>query len=129
MALVGYRSAKKGHDTISRKLINGAFIFVDLIHQDFGTPIHDLMDFLRVEFLRYGGLVGYIREKHCHQLPLTLDRAAGGKNLIGEVFGSVGSGFVVVDWWGFLGLCQGMATFVTKAILWWVFAITFRTDR
>jgi hypothetical protein len=48
MVFVGNRCAKKGHYPIPCELVNRAFIFVDFIHQDLETPIHDLVDFLGV---------------------------------------------------------------------------------
>ena len=53
MVLVGYRGAEQGHDPVAGELVDGPFIFVDLIHQDLETPIHNLVDFFRVQLLRY----------------------------------------------------------------------------
>jgi len=67
---------------------------VDFIHQDLETSVHDLVDFLRVEFFRNGRKVCHIRKKHGHQFPLTLDRTPGRQDLIGQMFGGVGPGLV-----------------------------------
>ena len=44
MVLMCHRCPEEGHDAITRKLVDGALIPVDLIHEDLETPIHDLMD-------------------------------------------------------------------------------------
>ena len=49
-------------DAIAGELIDGAFIFVDLLHQDFETTVHYLMDFLRIKLFRDGGVIGHISE-------------------------------------------------------------------
>ena len=78
MILMGHRCAEKGHDPIAGELINGAFILVDFIYQNFETPIHDLVNFFGVQFFRDGGIVGHVCKKDCHQLALAFDGAAGG---------------------------------------------------
>jgi hypothetical protein len=55
---------------------------VNLIHQDLKAPLHNLVDFLRVEPFRNDSEVGHISKEHGHQLPLPLDRAPGGEDLI-----------------------------------------------
>ena len=81
MVLMGHRSAKKRHYPIAGELVDRPLISVDFIHQNLKAPIHDLMDFFRVDFLRHGGKVGHIRKKHSYQLPLAFDRATGSENL------------------------------------------------
>ena len=84
---------KKGHHTISSELIDSTFIFVNLIHQNPETSIHDLMDLLRIELLRHGGVIGHIRKKHGHNLPLALNGTASSKDLVGQKLGGVGLWF------------------------------------
>ncbi len=57
---MGHRRAKQGHNPIPGKVINGAFISVDLIHQDLKAAIHDLVDFLGIELLGDGCIIGHI---------------------------------------------------------------------
>lgn len=46
---MGNWSTKQGHDPVSRELVDGSLVFVDLIHQDLKASVHDLVDFLRIE--------------------------------------------------------------------------------
>jgi hypothetical protein len=96
MVLMGHRGTKKCHDTVASELVDRPFIFVNFIHQDTKTSIHDLVDFLGVEILSDRRIVGHIGKKHCHQLPLPLDGTASGKDLISKEFRGVGLGFGVV---------------------------------
>jgi len=101
MVLMGHGRAKQGHDTITGKLVDGPLVPVDLMHQDLETPVHDLVDFLRVEPFGNGGEVGHIRKEYGHQFPFSFDRAPGGEDLICEVFGGVGLGVVEIYGRGF----------------------------
>ena len=94
MILVSYGSAEEGHDTIAPELVDGSLVPVDLIHQDTETAVHDLVDILRIELLGHGSEARHIREEDGHELPFTLDGAAGGKDLVGQKFGGVGSGLL-----------------------------------
>jgi len=97
MVLMGQGSSKQGHDAVTGKLINGSLIFVDLIHEDLETSIHDLVDFLGVEFLGDGGVVGYVGEEDGDELPFALDGASGREDFVGQEFGCVGLRLGVVD--------------------------------
>ena len=70
MVLMRYRRTKQSHDSIAGKLIDCPLISMDLVHHDLKTPIHDLMDFFRVELFRNRSVVGNICEENRHQLPL-----------------------------------------------------------
>jgi hypothetical protein len=86
MILVSHRSTEQRHDPIPGKLVDGAFIFVDFVHQNLEAAVHDLVDFLRVKLFRNGSIIGYIGKKHRHQFSFARDGAAGGENLIGKKF-------------------------------------------
>ena len=73
MIFMGHGGPKQGHDAITGELVDGALIFVDLIHEDLKGTVHDLVDFLRVELLRHGCVIGHIREEHRHQFALSLN--------------------------------------------------------
>jgi hypothetical protein len=77
---------------------------MDLIYQDLKTPIHDLVDFLWVELLRDGGVVGHVRKEDGHQLPFTLNGASSSEDLIGQEFRGVGLGLRIVYGRGFFRL-------------------------
>jgi hypothetical protein len=68
MILMGNRGTKESHDTIAGELVDGSFKPVDLIHQDFETTIHDLVDFLGIELLEDSGRVGHIRKEDSNHL-------------------------------------------------------------
>jgi hypothetical protein len=70
---------------------------MNLIHQDFKAPIHDLVDLLRVEFLSYGSEVSNICKKHCYQFSLPLDGAPGGEDFVGQEFRGVRMWYGIVD--------------------------------
>ena len=91
---------------------------MDLVHQDLEAPIHDLVDFLGVELLGDGGVIGHVGKEDGHELPFALDGAAGGEDLLGQEFGGVGLGLGVVDGRGFFGLAQVMAAFLAEAATW-----------
>src|SRR3989442_14323155 len=50
------------------------------------------MDFLGIQALRHHREARDVREHHGHLLALALERASGGKDLLREVLGGVGSG-------------------------------------
>ena len=102
MIFMGNRGTKKSHDAITGELVDGALIFVDLIHEDFKSTVHHLVDFLRVELLRHGCVIGHISEEHRHQFALSLNGAARRQDLISQMFGGVGLGLGEVDWGAYL---------------------------
>jgi hypothetical protein len=70
---------------------------VNFIHEDIETTVHNLVDFLGIELLRDGGIVGHVGEEDCNQLALALDGAARVDDLIGEELGRVGLWLRIVD--------------------------------
>ena len=52
MILMGHRSSKKGNDPIAGELVDGAFVFVDLVHEDTKAAVHDFVNLLRVQTLK-----------------------------------------------------------------------------
>ena len=101
---MGYRGAKQGHNAIAGELIDGSLILVDFIHEDLETTVHNLVDFLGVDLLWHGSVVGHICKKDRHQLSFALDGAAGGQDLVGKKFGGVWLGHGIVYKKGFFGL-------------------------
>ena len=94
MILVSHRGTEEGHDPIARELIDCALVLVDLVHQDLEAPIHDLVDFLGVEFLGDGGVIRHVGEEDGYELSFALDGTAGREDFIGKVFWSVGLRYV-----------------------------------
>jgi hypothetical protein len=62
MVLVGHGGTEQSHHAIADKLVDGAFVFVDFVHQNFKTPVHDLVDVFGIEFLSDGCVIGHIRK-------------------------------------------------------------------
>jgi hypothetical protein len=91
---------------------------VNFIHKDLETPIHDLVDFLRVELFRDGGVIGHIRKEHRYQLPFPFDGAPGSKDLIGQEFWGVRLGLRIIYRRGFLGLSKIITAFIAKFEAW-----------
>jgi len=87
---MGHRSAKKCHNSIAGELVDRPLMPVDFIHQHLKAPIHDLMNFFRVDFLRHRGIVGHISKQHRHQLPLPFDRTSVIEDLISQEFRGIG---------------------------------------
>ena len=116
--LMGHRCAKQGHHPITRKLIDRPLVPMNLIHQDLEAAIHDLVDFLGVEFLGHGGVIGYVGEEDGYELPLTLDGASGGEDFLREVSRRVGLGLRVVNQGSFFELAQVMAALLAKSTAW-----------
>jgi hypothetical protein len=124
---MGQRSPKKRHYPIARKLIDGPFVSVNLIHEDLKASIHNLMNFFWVEFFSYGSVVGHISEEYSHQFALSLDGAAGREDLSGQELRGIGLGFRVVYKWGFFGLLQIVTALTAKLILRKNLSTTLRT--
>ena len=62
MVFVGDGSSEKSHNAITGELINGSLIPMDFIHQNPKAAVHDLVNFLRIELLRYCSKIGHISE-------------------------------------------------------------------
>jgi hypothetical protein len=100
---------------------------VNLVHQDLEAPVHDLVDFLGVEFLGNEGVVGNVSEEHRYELPLALDGTAGREDLIGQVFGCVGLRLGVVNRRSYFGLPQIVAATLAELAARQVCSPTSRT--
>jgi hypothetical protein len=74
---------------------------MDLIHQDLETPVHNLMDFLGIKFLRNGSVICYVSKEDSYNFSFTFDGTAGGEDLVFEMFWSVGLGLGIVYGRGF----------------------------
>jgi hypothetical protein len=91
---------------------------MNLIHEDLETPIHDLMDFLGVQFLGDGGIVRHVSKQDGYEFAFSLDGTPGREDLIGKILGSVGLGLRVVDGRMFRGFLEVMAAFIAEDISW-----------
>ena len=89
MIFMGDRCPEKRHYAIAGELVNGPFKFVDFIHQDLETPIHDIVDFFGIKLFGYCGVVGHIGKKNRHKLALALDRTTGGEDFVSQEFGRI----------------------------------------
>ena len=70
---MGDRGTKNSHDTITGELVDGSFISVNLIHQDFETTVNDFVDFFRVEHFGDSRIVGDVGKQNGYQLALTFN--------------------------------------------------------
>jgi hypothetical protein len=72
------------------------------------------MHFFGIEFFGDCGVVGHICKEDRHQLALPLYRASVIEDLIGQVFGGIRLGLIVVDRGAFLTLSEIITACVTK---------------
>ena len=77
MILVSDGGTEQGHHPIATELVDRPLVPVDLVHQEPKTPVHDLVNCLRVEVLEHGRGVGHVREEDGDELPFSLNGAAG----------------------------------------------------
>jgi len=122
---MGQGCAEQAHDPVAPELTDRALEAVNLSHQDPAAAVHDLVDVFRVELLRDGREPGHVGEHDRHQLALPLDGAAGGQNLVGQVFGGVRLGFGLTK----TGRCgrdscwfpQGLAELIAEFASWRIY--------
>jgi len=63
MILMGYRRTEQSHHSVAGKLVDRTLVLVNLIHQNLEASVHDLVDFLGVELLGYGRVIGDVRKE------------------------------------------------------------------
>jgi hypothetical protein len=114
MILMSHWSTEQSHNPVTRKLIDRPLVSVNLVHQDLEDPVHDLVDFLRIELLGDGGVVGNIGKEDGYQLSFPFNGATCRENLISEELRCVGLGLVLVDLGDFFPFSQIMSTFVAE---------------
>ncbi len=111
MILMSDGRTEQRHNAIAHELIDGAFVSVNFIHEDTKTPVHDLMDLLRIEIFKDGRRVSYVGENDGDEFALTFNGYAVRENLVREVFRPVGAGLLVVDGGGLFRLAEIVAAF------------------
>jgi hypothetical protein len=114
MIFVGNGSAENGHQTVTKELVDRAFVPMDLVHEEAETFVHDLVACLRVQFPKHGGRVCRVRKHDGHNFALALYRTACGKDFVDKVLGGLRIGSVEVQRFGFFGLAKIVAAPVTK---------------
>jgi hypothetical protein len=102
---------------------------MNFIHQDVKASIHDLMHFLRVEFLRHRGIIGHIRKENGHQLPLSFNGTSSSQDFVGKKFRGIGLRVGVIDGRADLGNPQRTATFSTEFVSQRTFRATLGTQQ
>ena len=117
MILMGHRRTEQSHHPVASELVDRPFVPVNLVHQDLEAPVHDLVDFFRVELLGDGSVICDVGEEDGYELAFAFDGASGREDLLGQVFRCVGLRLGVVDGRGFFRLPQVVATFSTEVVI------------
>ncbi len=86
VVLVGHGRTKQRHDPVAGKLVDGAFILVDLIHQDLKAPVHDLVDLLGVQLLGECRIIRHIGKQDGHPFSFPFNRTPVGENFVRKEF-------------------------------------------
>ena len=76
------RSSEERHYAISGELIYGSLIFVNFIHQNVKTAVHNLVDNFRIQLFSHGSIIGDIGKQHRYKFAFAFNRTAGGKDFI-----------------------------------------------
>jgi len=92
MVLVRDRRPEERHQPIAEELIDGPFVPVDLRESELKDPAEERVHGLGAQALGEGSRVGEVGKQYSEILSLTLKRALGDQDLVGQVFGSVGLG-------------------------------------
>jgi len=71
-----------GHNSIACKLIYRPLVSVYLVHQDLEAAVHDLVDFLWIEFLSDRGVIGYVGKEDGYEFPFALYGTSGCEDFI-----------------------------------------------
>src|SRR5215467_451969 len=88
--LVGHRRAEEGHDAVAHDLVHRALVAMNGLHHAFEDGIEDLAGLLRITVGEELHRSLHVGEEHGDELPLALERALRGEDLVGEVLGCVG---------------------------------------
>ena len=89
MILVRDRSTEQRHDAVTKELVHGALVAVDLGEHQLEDPGHEAMDFFGIQPLGQRRETRDVDEQDGDLLPLPFKGALGGEDLLGEVLGSV----------------------------------------
>jgi hypothetical protein len=52
IVLIGYGRTEQCHNAVTGELVDGTFMAVNILHQDFETAIHHLVDFFGIKLFR-----------------------------------------------------------------------------
>ena len=83
--LMTNRRAEERHEAIAEELVHGALVTVDPGKHQLEGAVHQGGDVLEIQALGQRGETRDIHEEHGDELALTLERAARGQNLLGEM--------------------------------------------
>jgi hypothetical protein len=114
MVFVGNGRTEKSHHAIAQKLVDRPLVPVDLVQEESETPVHNLVNRLRIKLLEHSGGIRHIREHNGNDFVFTLDGTARGKDFVGKILRSVGMRPVEVQRFGFSGSAEIMAALITK---------------
>src|SRR5262249_1258203 len=85
------------HDAVAGVLIDGALVPVNAVSEDPKQSIEETMPFLGVDLLGELHRARDIGKENGNGLPLTLERALVGEDLLGKVMGRIGTGVLGVS--------------------------------
>src|SRR6266496_3104281 len=86
-----YRGTEQRHDAVTAILVHRALEAVNAFGEDLEETIHDAVPLLRVELGGQFRRSPDVGEQDGDLLALAFEGAAGGEDLLGEVFRSVGA--------------------------------------
>src|SRR5262249_26704701 len=92
MILVRDGRAEERHDAVAGVLVHRPFETVHARGEELEEAIEDVVPVLGIDLLGELHRALHVREEHGHLLALTLERAAGPEDLLGEVRWGVGLG-------------------------------------
>jgi len=90
MVLVCEWSTKQRHEAVSKELVDGAFVPMDLSEREVEETVEETVHRLATNPLGEGGGVDDVAEEHRHMLALAFEGALGREDLLGKMLGSVG---------------------------------------
>jgi hypothetical protein len=73
MMLTGYRRTKEGNDAVSSEFVDSAFVLMDFVHEEFEAAIHEVLNFLGVEFFGDRSIVDAVGKEDGYQFSLSFD--------------------------------------------------------
>jgi hypothetical protein len=76
---------KEGHDAVAGVLVHGALVAVDSIGEDPEEPVEEAIPLLGIDALGQFHRARDVGEEHGDRLPLALEGALLGEDLLGEV--------------------------------------------
>ena len=83
------------------------------------------MHFFRIKLFSHGSVIGHVSKEHGHQFAFSFNGASIVKDFIGQEFGGVRLGLIIIDGWDIFGPAEIMAASITKAAGRWIYLSTF----